>query len=55
MAHQFYTVKSWVGFTFTYTQRANRLAKTRGVAEEFFTSAQADAALELLRPSTIRG
>ncbi|MBJ6765980.1 DcrB-related protein [Myxococcaceae bacterium JPH2] len=37
---QFYTVRDSVGFTFTYTQRADLLARTRSVAETAFASAQ---------------
>jgi hypothetical protein len=53
---QFYVVKNGAGLTFTYTQLADRLPRTRAVAETFFSGTQVGGALEaLLRPSTIRG
>ncbi|MBM7116674.1 DcrB-related protein [Archangium primigenium] len=40
----FTVVKEQVGYTFTYTQRPERLAETRGVAETFFASARLESA-----------
>lgn len=53
---QFYLVRDGAGYTFTYTQRADRLKKTRDVAEQFFASAQVGGAkAEPSRPAGIRG
>ncbi|ATB33423.1 DcrB-related protein [Melittangium boletus] len=40
---QFTVLKDQVGYTFTYTQRPEKMAKTRGVAEAFFAAAQVEA------------
>lgn len=52
---QFHVVKDGTGFTFTYTQRADRLKRSRDVAEAFFASAQLGAKAEPARPTGIRG
>lgn len=52
---QFLTVKNGVGYTFTYTQRADRLARTRAVAEQLFVSAKLGTEPLAPRLSRIRG
>lgn len=52
---QFLLVKNGVGYTFTYTQRADRLARTRAVAEQLFASAKVGTEPLALRKSNIRG
>ena len=52
---QFYVLREQVAFTFTYTQRANRLAATRSVAEAMLASVTLDSTAELaLRPTVFR-
>lgn len=40
---QFLLVKDQVGYTFTYTQRPEKMAQTRSVAENFFASVHLDS------------
>ncbi|RKG68152.1 DcrB-related protein [Corallococcus terminator] len=52
---QFYVLREQVGFTFTYTQLASRLAATRSVAESLLASVTLDSTAELaLRPTLLR-
>ena len=52
---QFHVLREQVGFTFTYTQLANRLAATRSEAESLLASVTLDATAELaLRPLLFR-
>lgn len=52
---QFYVLRDTVAFTFTYTQRAHRLAATRAVAESLLASVTLDSTVELaLRPTFFR-
>ncbi|RKG95113.1 DUF1795 domain-containing protein [Corallococcus sp. CA053C] len=52
---QFYVLREQVGFTFTYTQLANRLAATRSEAESLLASVTLDSSAELaLRPLLFR-
>ncbi|RYZ41919.1 MAG: DUF1795 domain-containing protein [Myxococcaceae bacterium] len=49
---QFYVLREQVGFTFTYTQRADRLATTRAEAESLLASVTLDSMADLsLRPT----
>ncbi|RKG96605.1 DUF1795 domain-containing protein [Corallococcus praedator] len=52
---QFYVLREQVGFTFTYTQLAERLATTRHEAEALLASVTLDSMAELaLRPTHFR-
>lgn len=50
---QFIVVKELVGYLFIYTQRPEKLAQTRHVAETFFTTAQLDS--KAAPPKTEKG
>jgi hypothetical protein len=51
---QFYTLKWGMGLTFTYTQRAEKLPETRGLAESLFAKARIGAGDEAQRMGVVR-